>query len=63
MNILSTMVSRSLEAVPGTLDLAFPDLTDLLPFAAVCLVCIGGTALWLLAVSGHLSRHRVRVPY
>jgi hypothetical protein len=60
MNMLSTTISRSMEAIPGTLDLAFPDVGDLLPFAAVCFASILCTALWLLAVSRHVSRAAVR---
>lgn len=60
MNMLSTTISRSMEAVPWTLNVALPDVGDLLPFAAVCLVSILCTALWLLAVSGHVSKARVR---
>ncbi|MCX5645870.1 MAG: hypothetical protein NTZ17_14510 [Phycisphaerae bacterium] len=56
MNVLSTTISRSMEAVPWTLDVVFPDVGDLLPFAAVCLASILCTALWLLAVSSHVSR-------
>ena len=59
MNVLSTTISRSMEAVPWTLDVAFPDVGDLLPFAAVCLASIVCTALWLLAVSSHVSRAKV----
>jgi len=58
MDALSTTVSRSMEAVPWTQDLAGPEVDHLLPFALVCLVSVVCTALWLLAVSGHLSRRR-----
>jgi hypothetical protein len=61
MNSLSLTISRTMEALPGTPDLAFPDLGALLPFAAVCLASIVCTALWLLAVSSHVSRSKVRV--
>jgi len=59
MNALSTTISRSMEVIPGTLDLGFPDVGDLLPFALVCLASILGTALWLITVSGYVSRHRI----
>ena len=55
MNVLSTTISRSMEAVPWTLDVAFPDVGDLPPFAVVCLASLLCTALWLLAVSSHVS--------
>ena len=55
MNVLSRTISRSMEAVPWTLDVAFPDVGDLLPFAVVCLASLLCTALWLLAVSSHAS--------
>lgn len=58
INVLATTISRSTEAVPWTLDVAFPDVGDLLLFAAVCLASILCTALWLLAVSSHVSRAR-----
>jgi hypothetical protein len=59
MNVLSTTISRSMEAVPWTLDIAFPGLGDLLPFAVVCLASTLCTALWLLAVSSHVSNAKV----
>jgi hypothetical protein len=59
MNVLSTTISRSMEAVPGTLDIALPGVGDLLPFAAVCLASVLCTALWLLAVSSHVSNAKV----
>lgn len=59
MGTLSMTVSRSMEAIPWTLDAAFPDLGDLLPFAAVSLVSILCTALWLLAVSGYVSKGKI----
>jgi len=58
MDILSTTISHSMEAVPWTLDVAFPDVGDLLPFIAVCLASMACTALWLLAVSGYVSRRK-----
>jgi hypothetical protein len=62
MNVLSMTISRSMEAVPWTLDVAFPDVGDLLPFVAVCLVSISGTALWLLAVSRYVSKRKIHLP-
>ena len=59
MDILSTTISRSMEAVPWTPDAAFSDVGDLLPFVAVCLASMACTALWLLAVSGYVSRRKV----
>jgi hypothetical protein len=61
MNLLSTTFSRTLESFPGPPSTAFPDLSDLLPFVAVCLGSMICTALWLLAVSGYVSRGRVGV--
>jgi len=60
MDVLSMTISRSMEAVPWTLDVTFPDVGDLLPFIAVCLASMACTALWLLAVSGYVSRRKVR---
>jgi hypothetical protein len=61
MNLLSTTFSRTLESFPGPPSAAFPDLGDLLPFLAVCLGSMVCTALWLLAVSGYVSRSKVGV--
>jgi hypothetical protein len=59
MNMLSMTMSRSMEAVPGALDIAFPDVGDLMPFVTACLVSVLCTALWLLAVSSYVSKRRV----
>jgi len=59
MNVLSTTISRSMEAVPWTLDVAFSDVGDVLPFVAVCLASVLCMALWLLAVSSYVSRAKV----
>ena len=59
MNMLSTTISRSMEAIPWTSDLAFPDAGEVLPFVAVCLASILCTALWLLAVSSYVSYRKV----
>lgn len=61
MNVLSTTISRSMEAVPGTLDVAFPGVGDLLPLVAVCMASIVGMALWLLAVFSYVSSEKVPV--
>ena len=59
MNMLSTTMSRSMDAVPWTWDTAFSDVGDLLPLAAVCLASVLCTALWLLAVGGYVSKGNV----
>ncbi len=61
MNLLSTTFSRTLESFPGPPSAAFPDVGDLLPFLAVCLGSMVCTALWLLAVSGYVSRGKAGV--
>jgi hypothetical protein len=61
MNLLSTTISRSMEALPWTPDAIFSDVGDLLPLLAVCFASILCTALWLLAVSSYVSKERVHV--
>jgi len=61
MNLLSKIVSRSLEPVPGTWDFAFPDAGALAPFAALCLTSLLCTTLWFWAVSRYVARHRIPV--
>lgn len=60
MNLLSTTISRSMDAAPWTPDLVFSDAGNLLPLAAACLASVLCTALWLLAISGYVSQGRVR---
>ena len=60
MNVLSMTVSRSVEVLPWTPNIAFPDVGDLLPLAAACLASALGMALWLMTVSGYISKNRVR---
>jgi hypothetical protein len=63
MNMLSTTISRSMEAAPWTPDIAFPNVGDLLPFATVCIVSVLCTALWLMAVSRYVARHTVPITH
>jgi len=60
MMILAPMISQAVEAVPWPMDLSFPDVTVLLPFALVCLGSISFTALWWLGVSHYACRHASR---
>lgn len=61
MDMLSTTISRAAETIPGAPNVAFPDVGDLMPFFLVCLVSLAGTALWLLALGGYVSRRPVRL--
>jgi hypothetical protein len=60
MMILATMISQAMETAPWPLDLLFPDVTALLPFALVCLGSIVFMALWLLGVSHYTCKHAAR---
>ena len=58
MNLASAVGSRTMEALPWTLDLAFPDVGELLPLGLLCVGSILCMTLWLLAVSSHISRSK-----
>jgi hypothetical protein len=60
MNVLPTIITPPMEAAPWTLDVAFPDLGDLLPFAILCAGSLLCTAIWLLAVSRHTGKNTRR---
>ena len=60
MSLLPTITSTPMETAPWTLDVAFPDLGDLLPFAILCAGSLLCTAIWLLAVSRHACKARSR---
>lgn len=60
MMILATTMSQAIETAPGPMDLSFPDVTALLPFALVCLISMVFTALWLLGVSHYAYKRTAR---